>query len=343
MKNFWKDRKIFITGINGFVGANLAKSFINKGASVYGLIRNYNPNSFLYFEKINKKITLINGDITDFSLMKRIIAEEGIQHVFHLAAQVEVGTALEYPYLTWESNIRGTYTLLEAIREIKNDIESIIIASSDKAYGSYPIEELPYKESYPLIPEYPYDVSKACGDLIAQSYSSKNLDLPIIITRFANIYGPGQLNFSALIPDCIRSALGYSVFQPRTNGEHYRDFLFITDVVDLYILLAENLSNNKSLHGQIFNAGSNDPINIKSLILKIFDLVMDKNSFSKFENLTIFPKSKAHGEILYQQMDFEKISKIFKWKPQTKINKGLKMSVKWYKKFIESQNSFQKR
>lgn len=336
MKGFWKERKIFITGINGFVGANLAKSLAHKGASVYGLIRNYNPHSFLYFEKINKIATLINGDITDFNLMKRIIAEEGIQHVFHLAAQVEVGTALEYPYLTWESNIRGTYTLLEAIREVEIDIKSIIIASSDKAYGSYPIEQLPYQESYPLKPEYPYDVSKACGDLIAQTYCSKKFNLPIIITRFANIYGPGQLNFSALVPDCIRSALGHSTFVPRTNGEHHRDFLFIDDVIDLYVLMAKKLSNNNSLNGQIFNAGSNDPVHIKSLIIKIFELVMEKEEFTNFKRQIKFPKSKVHGEILFQQMDFKKINKSFKWRPQTEIDKGLRLSIDWYKRFLDN-------
>ena len=334
MKGFWKKRKVLITGINGFVGANLAKSLVHQGASVYGLIRNYNPHSFLYFEKINKKTTLINGDITDFNLMKRIIVEEGIQHVFHLAAQVEVGTALEYPYLTWESNIRGTYTLLEAIREVEMNVKSIIIASSDKAYGSYPVEQLPYKESYPLKPEYPYDVSKACGDLIAQTYCSKEINLPVIITRFANIYGPGQLNFSALIPDCIRSALGHSTFVPRTNGEHHRDFLFIDDVVDLYVLMAKKLSNDKSLNGQIFNAGSNDPVHIKSLIIKIFELVMDPEAFTNFKRNIKFPNSKIHGEILFQQMDFKKISNSFKWSPQTQINEGIKLSIDWYKKFL---------
>ena len=342
MKGFWKEKKVFITGINGFVGANLAKSLAHQGASVYGLIRNYNPHSFLYFEKVNKIITLINGDITDFHLMKRIIAEEGIQHVFHLAAQVEVGTALEYPYLTWESNIRGTYTLLEAIREVKTDIKSIIIASSDKAYGSYPIEQLPYQESYPLKPEYPYDVSKACGDLIAQTYCSKKFNFPIIITRFANIYGPGQLNFSALIPDCIRSALGHGTFVPRTNGEHHRDFLFIKDVVDLYVLLAKKLSNDKSLNGQIFNAGSNDPIHIKSLIIKIFELILEQEAFTTFKRKIRFPKSKVHGEIIFQQMDFKKISENFKWRPQTKIDEGLRLSIDWYKKFLKNQNESSK-
>ena len=340
MKKFWQKRKVFISGINGFVGANLAKFLIAKGASVFGLIRNNNPYSFLYFEKINKKATLIHGDITDLNLLKRILVEEKIEHVFHLAAQVEIGKAIEYPYLTWESNIRGTYTLLEAVREIKNDIQSIIIASSDKAYGAYPIDQLPYRESYPLIPDYPYDISKACGDLIAQSYCKRNVNLPIIITRFANIYGPGQLNFSALIPDCIRSALGFSKFIPRTNGNHFRDFLYIDDVVNLYITLAEELTEKESLKGEIFNAGSNDPINIKSLIMEIFRLVMNEETYQNFKKKIKFPKSESYGEILYQQMDFKKISKSFDWKPKTKIKVGLKLSIDWYRRYLEDKSNF---
>ena len=337
MKDFWKEKKVFITGINGFVGSNLAKTLIRRGASVYGLKRNDNPHSLLYFEKLNNKVTLINGDITDLHLLKRVFLEEEIEHIFHLAAQVEVGKALEYPYLTWESNIRGTYTLLETVREIKKNIQSIIVASSDKAYGTYPIEQLPYKESYPLIPNYPYDVSKACGDLIAQSYCKNSFKLPIIITRFANIYGPGQLNFSALIPDCIRSALGYSIFKPRTNGNHYRDFLFISDVVDLYLIMAEKISDNKDLGGEIFNAGSNDPINIKSLIMKIFELVMNEKSYIDFKRNVIFPKSESLGEILFQQMDFQKVSKSFEWRPATHIDRGLELSINWYQKYLKDK------
>ena len=338
MKNFWKKKKVFITGINGFVGANLAKLLISKGATVFGLIRNINPHSFLYFEKIYTKVILISGDITDHELLKRVLVEEKITHIFHLAAQVEVGKALKYPYLTWETNIRGTYTLLESVRETKGDIQSIIIASSDKAYGDYPVDQLPYKESFPLIPNYPYDVSKACGDLIAQSYSRNEFNLPVVITRFANIYGPGQLNFSALIPDCIRSALGLNIFKPRTNGSHFRDFLFIDDVVDLYLRMAEELTKNKALYGgEIFNAGSNDPINIKSLIMKIFKLIMNEKSFQNFKKNVDFPKIEPFGEIVFQQMDFEKIRESFQWKPATSIEKGLGLSIDWYKRYFNIQ------
>ena len=204
---FWKNKNIFITGIAGFVGSNLAKNLVNEGANVIGLTRNKKINSLLYFEKIDKKINLIFGDITDKELLKSVFFKYKIEICFHLAAQVEVGMAEKYPFSTWETNVRGTYTLLEILRENKNSLKSVIIASSDKAYGEYPIKKLPYKESYELKPEYPYDTSKACADMIAKSYSSKLFRLPIIITRFANIYGPGQLNLTALIPYAIKSCL----------------------------------------------------------------------------------------------------------------------------------------
>ena len=188
-----------------------------------------------------------------FSFGRVYISEEGINIIFHLGAQVEVGVALNNPYITYETNVRGTYTLLESIRLYPDSVQAVVVASSDKAYGEYAKEKMPYKEDYPLKPEYPYDTSKACADMIARAYSSSPSKLPIVITRFSNIYGPGQLNFSALIPDAIRSALGYSKFIPRGNGSMMRDFLFIEDVVDLYIRIAESLSKDKgNISGQIF-------------------------------------------------------------------------------------------
>ena len=266
-KNFWENKKVLITGVNGFVGSNLSENLVQNNANVFGLIRNFEPNTYLFFEKINEKINLINGDITNKELIKTIIVEQNIEIVFHLAAQVEVGIAEKYPYLTWETNIRGTYTLLDAIRESSKNIKSIIVASSDKAYGEYPQELLPYKENYNLKPIFPYDTSKACADMIAQTYAKNSYGLPIIITRFANIYGPGQLNFSAIIPDCIRSALGYSRFVPRTNGTNIRDFLFVDDVIVLYLLVAKSLSENQSLN----------PKNIVSV--KIDDGVFDSKGY----------------------------------------------------------------
>jgi CDP-glucose 4,6-dehydratase len=269
------------------------------------------------------------------SLLNRIIVEEGIQNIFHLAAQVEVGVARDYPYLTMETNIRGTYTLLESINSSPNKIESIIIASSDKAYGSYPENKLPYKENYPLRAENPYDVSKACADMISKTFSKRPFRLPILVTRFSNIYGPGQLNFSALIPDCIRTALGYGKFIPRTNGEHYRDFLFIDDVVNLYLKMSKKVSETNSLRGEVFNAGFNKPVNIKSLIFKIIKIVRGDKFFNEYKKTLSFPKSTPDGEILMQQMDFNKVEKHFKWKPQIELDQGIKISAEWYKSYLK--------
>ena len=217
-----------------------SKNLVNNGSNVIGLTQNKKVNSLLYYENIDKKIDLIFGNITDKELLSNVFLKYKIDICFHLAAQVEVGSASKYPYLTWETNVRGTYTLLETIRESKRKIKSIIIASSDKAYGDYPLKSLPYKENYELKPNYPYDTSKACADMIAKSYASNKLyKLPIIITRFANIYGCGQLNFTALIPDAIRSCLLNKKFSLRSDGEAIRDFIYINDITELYKLLAK--------------------------------------------------------------------------------------------------------
>jgi len=331
--SYWKNKNIFITGINGFIGSNLAKYLINSGANVYGLVRNEDNRTLIHYENIVKGITIIEGEVTNLKLIKRIIAEGSIQYCFHLAAQVEVGVALNYPYSTWETNIRGTYTLLEAFRESHVQIKSIIIASSDKAYGSYPEKDLPYQEHYALKASYPYDTSKACADMIAQTYAKNNYGLPIIITRFANIYGPGQLNFSAIIPDCIRSALGYSKFLPRTNGTNVRDFLFVEDVIVLYLLVAKSLSQNQSLSGEIFNAGTNEPVLIRELIKIIYKLLNNLEQYKEIEKLFL-EKCSPH-EIENQRMNYEKVNKFFNWKPKTDLYTGLKSSIVWYRKFLK--------
>jgi len=329
---FWCNKKVFITGINGFIGGNLAKYLIENGATVFGLIRNRTEKSFLFYEGLAKKITIINGSITDMQLLKRIIVEEGIQCCFHLAAQVEVGVAKAYPYLTWDTNVRGTYSLLEAIRENKDNIESVIIASSDKSYGNYPKEKMPYLEDYPLVPQFPYDTSKACADLIAQAYATDLYRIPIIITRFANIYGPGQLNFSALIPDCIKCALGYSEFVPRSDGSHIRDFLYVKDVIELYSILATNLSKDKSLSGEVFNAGTNKPHYVKDIVKTIYHKLNENVKYQAIEKK--FKNNKTTGEIYYQYMNYDKLNRYFDWSPRTNLEDGLDHTIKWYKKYL---------
>ena len=334
-ENFWQNKNVFITGINGFVGGNLAHQLVKKGANVYGIIRNLNSKSYLYLMNIELQTQLINGSICDKEILKGFFNENKIDICFHLAAQVEVGVAAEYPYLTWETNVRGTYTLLEAIRESCPNILGIIVASSDKAYGEYPINELPYKEDYALRPTYPYDTSKACADLISQSYSSDLYNLPIVITRFANIYGPGQLNFSALVPDAILSAYNKKKFVPRSDGKSKRDFLYVNDVADLYCMIAEKLSNNKKeLKGEIFNAGTNQEKTVRSVIENIFSIIGNEIELKRIIQLFNNNDSSAQGEINEQLMDFRKVNEFFGWQPTTTFESGLSSTIKWYKKYI---------
>lgn len=331
--NFWKNKNIFISGVAGFVGSNLAKNLVQSGANVIGLTQNNKIESLLFYENIDKKINLLFGNITNKEFLKSIFLKYRIDICFHLAAQVEVGSALKYPYLTWETNVRGTYTLMEVIRENKKKIKSIIIASSDKAYGNYPLQRLPYKENYELKPNYPYDTSKACADIIAKSYASKLYKLPIIITRFANIYGSGQLNFTALIPDVIKSCILNKKFVMRSDGEAIRDFIYIDDIVELYKLLAKNLYlNPKKYSGEVFNAGTNIKHKVKDIIKKIFIYTNKekklKNVFKKIK------KNQAKGELSAQYMDYKKLNKFFGWKPKYKFSNTLPELIHWYQKYL---------
>jgi CDP-glucose 4,6-dehydratase len=334
--NFWIDKKVLITGVNGFVGGNIAKKLVKLGAEVFGIVRTSKMNSYLCHENIDKKISLISGELCDLKLLSRIISEEEINVIYHLAAQVEVGIGLKNPYLTFESNVRGTYTLLEAVRQFPDSVKAFVVASSDKAYGEYSKERMPYKEDYPLNPEYPYDTSKACADMIARSYSYIPHKLPIVITRFSNIYGPGQLNFSALFPDAIRSALGYSDFVPRGNGSMMRDFLFIEDVVDLYIRIAKALSKDKeNISGQIFNAGTNNPKTVKHVLEKVFSATGKIDEYNKI--LKRMENKKTTGEIDCQFMDYEKVENFFGWTPNHSLDEGIDKTIKWYKRYLKDR------
>ena len=338
IKKFWQNKNVLITGINGFIGSNLAKYLLKNNAKIYGLIRKIDKNTLLFYEKLDKKINLFYGDVTDIQLIKRIINEESINHIFHLAAQVEVGIAMKYPFSTFESNVKGTYSILDAARTSTSKINSIIVASSDKSYGEYPGSKLPYKESYPLNPKFFYDTSKACADMISKSYASNpRRPLPIIITRFANIFGPGQMNFSALIPDCIRSSLRYTTFEPRGNGEDTRDFLYVEDVAEIYEILSRKLSQNKKLSRHIFNAGTNEKFKVVDIIKKIYMKNRNKKDLKKI--LTKLPQKKTEGEIKNQLMNFDKLYKFFKWKPKTSFNKGLDKTINWYKKFFKDDSN----
>ncbi|MFA6238840.1 MAG: GDP-mannose 4,6-dehydratase [Bacteriovorax sp.] len=334
--NYWFGKNVLITGVNGFIGGNLAKMLVTKGANVFGLIRNAKLDTLLYFEGINEKIVLIEGELTDKDLFARIISEEQIHSVFHLAAQVEIGVGLANPYLTFETNVKGTYSLLEAVRQFPQTIESVIIASTDKSYGSYPKEKMPYKEDYPLLPKYPYDVSKACADMISQCYATEVYKLPIVVTRFCNIFGPGQLNFSAVFPDSIRACLGYGTFIPRGNGQQVRDFIFVEDVVDLYLRMGEELSKNpEKFRGNIYNAGTNKPKSVREVLEIVYKTTGQEQAFHKI--LEMMKGKETVGEIDYQYMDFEKVNQHFGWAPKHSVEEGVAKTIEWFKGYLKKK------
>lgn len=334
---YWAGKNVLVTGINGFIGGNLAKVLLDKGAHVFGLIRNAKRDTLLFYEHLNESITLVDGDITDKDLLTRIVSEEQIHAVYHLAAQVEVGVGLANPYLTFETNIRGAYSLLEAIRHCPQTVKSVIVASSDKAYGSYPREKMPYKEDYPLRPEYPYDTSKACADMVAQCYATKVYQLPVVVTRFCNIFGPGQLNFSALIPDSVRACLGFGSFMPRGNGRQVRDFIFVEDVVDLYLRIGEELARNPArIRGQAYNAGTNKPRSVREVLETVYRLAGRARAFKSILEMM---KGKATvGEIDCQFMDFEKVGRDFGWAPRHSFEEGITKTIEWFRGYLIGQH-----
>ena len=327
-KKFWNRKNILITGVNGFIGSNLVNHLIDKGANIYGISDNNDKNIVLKHNNTFNKIKYYKLSLTNKNKLKEIIIKNKIEVCFHLAAQVDVTIARIDPMKTFESNIRGTYTLLECLRESKF-IKSIIMASSDKAYGDYPSSKLPYKENYDLRPRYPYDISKACGDFISQCYSSEIYNLPIITTRFSNIYGPGQLNFSALIPDCILALLDIREFIPRSNGKNKRDYLFVDDVCELYQCLGYNLYRNNKLSGQIFNAGTGRGFTVDAIIKSICRIGKSKKLYTDIKRQ--YKGKCTVGEIGNQFMSHSKLRRYFGWTPRYVMNDGLCTTISWYK------------
>ena len=334
-KSFWKGKNVLITGVNGFIGGNLAKFLISLNANIIGISNNKTKAKFLKHEGLLKKIKYYELDIINYKKFQNVILSNDIDICFHLAAQVDVNIAKIDPFTTLETNIRGTYNLLESFR-LSKTIKSIIVASSDKAYGEYALKDLPYLENYDLRPLYPYDVSKACADLITKTYSSPLFNLPVVTTRFSNIYGPGQLNFTALIPDCILANFGLRKFVPRGNGKNKRDFLYVNDVCDLYTCLAFNLYKNKSLTGEIFNAGTGKGYTVDEIIKNICILESNKLLYDKIK-LSYIGK-KLIGEIQHQFMSYTKLEKMFGWKPKSKLKEGLLTTINWYDGFLKNNN-----
>ncbi len=322
----WKNKNVFITGADGFVGGWLAKVLVEKGAHVVAICRDEKKGSALDLHNIRNKVTVVRGDVINYSLIKRIINEYDIHYCFHLAAQAIVSLANRSPLSTFETNIKGTWTILEAIRNSGNDnFKGIIIASTDKAYGTH--EKLPYTEESELRGIYPYDASKVCADIIARCYA-KTYGLNVGVTRKGNIYGGGDLNFSRIVPRAISWIRGEADLVLRGNGVTERDYLYIEDAIEGYLMLADNLSNDE-VRGEAFNFSSNQPISVKDLVGKIIQ-ISGKDVTPKIE-------PGVFGEIDRQYLSNEKALRVLGWKPRHNLQEGLMKSWEWYNRYLESQ------
>ncbi|MEQ1605614.1 MAG: NAD-dependent epimerase/dehydratase family protein [Pyrinomonadaceae bacterium] len=316
---FWKDRTAFVTGASGFVGANLVAELVSHSSKVVCLQRDETQPNSMDLLRLRDKVTVIRGSVDDLPLMSRILNEYDVDAVFHLAAQALVGAANRSPVSTFESNIRGTYLLLEACR-LSSTVKRIVVASSDKAYGSHTV--LPYSEDFKLNAVFPYDVSKACTDLISQSFAH-TFDVPVAVTRSANIYGPADANLSRIIPGTILSVLRGEKPIIRSDGSPVRDFIYTTDIVGGYLLLAENIENAR---GQAFNFGSGEPVSMLDLVNSIVRLMGRGDDLSP----EILLKTKIANEIDAQYLACDKVDGRFGWKPAVDLDSGLKMTIDWY-------------
>ncbi len=314
----WKGMNVLVTGADGFIGSHIAKALVEKGAEVTTIVRDVKKTSNLDVLNLRNKVNIIHGDLVNFHDCERTINEYDIQFVFHIAAQAIVGPANRSPLSTFESNIKGTWNILEACR-LSKTIKGLIVASSDKAYGQQ--KKLPYTEESPLNGYYPYDASKACAEILARCYYM-TYNLPLAITRNANTYGPGDMNFSRIIPDIITTIIRGEQPVIRSDGTPERDYMYIKDAVSAYLALAENL-HRKEVVGQAFNFGTGKPISVLDLYNKIIKL-MGKN---------VKPKilGEAKNEIDRQYLAIDKVKKILKWQPKYTIDQGLKETIDWYK------------
>jgi CDP-glucose 4,6-dehydratase len=320
----WKRKNVLVTGADGFIGSWIAKGVIEREANVVTITRDVKkPKISLDLLDIRDKMTLVQGDITDYHLVHRVLNEYSIDTVFHLAAQAIVETANRSPISTFDSNIKGTWVVLEAVRNSKL-VERVVVASSDKAYGDQ--EKLPYTEDMPLLGLYPYDASKACTDILSRCYA-KTYGLPIAVTRCANVYGGADLHMNRLVPGTICAVLRGEVPVIRSDGSPKRDYMYIKDAVNAYMILAENL-DRKEIRGEAFNFGTEKPISVLELFNKIIK-ICGKKVKPKILNI-------AKNEIQCQYLSSEKARKVLGWSVKYSLDEGLKETVRWYRKYLEN-------
>jgi CDP-glucose 4,6-dehydratase len=324
MNSFWRDRSVLVTGGTGLLGSWLVKQLIEANANVVCLVRDWVPQSELVRSHRIEQVSVVRGDITDRGLIERALGEYEVEVVFHLAAQTIVGIANRNPVSTFSANIEGTWNVLEACRRSPK-VQSIVVASSDKAYGDQ--EHLPYNEAMPLQGRHPYDVSKSCADLIAQTYAV-SYNLPVAITRCGNFYGGGDLNWNRVVPGTIRSIIRGERPVVRSDGKFVRDYFYIEDGAAAYMLLAERLASNAALRGQAFNFSNESQVNV----LELVELILRKMSSSLRPEVL----NQASNEIRHQFLSAERARTQLQWKPQFTLESGLERTLAWYREFLSA-------
>jgi CDP-glucose 4,6-dehydratase len=314
-KTFWRDRPTYVTGATGLLGGWLVRALLDAGADVVCLVRDSIPRSEFSLSDFDKKVKIVRGDLCDKDLVERSIGEYEIDTVFHLAAQTTVGIANRNPVSTFETNIAGTWNLMEACRRSPL-VKQIVVASSDKAYGD--CENLPYDETTPLEGRHPYDVSKSCADLISQSYAH-SFGLPVTVTRCGNLYGGGDLNWNRIVPGTVRSIL---------RGE--QPLIYVEDGAAAYMHLAEKLAADRKLIGNAFNFSNELQVTVLDLVKAI---LAEMGS-----DLTPIVLNEANNEIRHQYLSAEKARQLLNWSPQFTLNEGLQKSVAWYQDFFANES-----
>ena len=319
----WRDEPVFVTGATGLLGSHMVAELLDRGAVPICLVRDQIAQSHFARLGLNKRVVIVQGSLEDYPLLERSLNEYEIRTVMHLGAQTIVGTANRNPLSTWESNVRGTYQLLEACRRNEKTIKRVVVASSDKAYGDQ--EELPYKEDAPLIGRFPYDCSKSCTDLISRSYYT-TYEVPICITRCGNLFGPGDLNWNRIVPGTIRSVLRDEKPIIRSDGSFVRDYVYVGDAVNAYLDLAQEM-HREDIVGEAFNFSEERPQNVIEIVHEILKIM-------KAEHLQPSILGEGSHEIRNQYLSAEKARTRLGWQPKFGQEDGLKRTVDWYRELL---------
>lgn len=319
---YWRGKRVFVTGATGFVGGWLTRALVDAGAEVVALARELLPGSLFVRERLHERVVTVAGDVRDYQRIEQVLRHHAIDTCYHLAGEAIVGQAQDSPLSTFESNVQGTWHVLEAARRCPA-VARVVVASSDKAYGSH--ARLPYTEDDALQPQYPYDVSKACADLIAQTYG-RTYGRAVGVARCANIYGSGDLNTSRIIPGTMLAVLRDERPVIRSDGRFTRDYMHVADAVSAYLTLGRRL-DDEEVRGQAFNFGTGAPV-------RVLDLVEMIIAISGKSHLTPLVMNAASGEIRDQYLSHDKARKALGWAPGWTLEAGLAEAYRWYEQFV---------